>query len=159
MLLLSNGLDITEKFLLGRGWWTDTTSVKCTMDFTMQPSSSKYWSLERISYFTLQCLWAAICCREFLKQLWALKTDKSNPLDRSPNPHNALGNLYLADAYLADLPEPLPLIAFTVWRICAISAQNLTLASKNTPWFLRQMLLRPNLSAPYCTLMGTYIFS
>jgi len=38
--------------------------------------------------------------------------DKSNPLDACPNHHNALGNLSLADVYLADLPEPLLLIPF-----------------------------------------------
>lgn len=103
--------------------------------------------------------WASTCWREFLKQLGAQNIDKSNSLDTCPLLLNALGNLCLAYAYLADLSEPLSLIPFTVWRISAISAQNLISATKNTPWFLRQMPLRPNLSAPYCTLMGTYVFS
>lgn len=63
--------------------------------------------------------------------------EKSNPLDACPTSHNASGNLWLADAYLAGLPEPLPLIPFTVWRVSAISAKNLITATKNTPWFLR----------------------
>lgn len=136
-------------------------TTQCTS--LLSPSFSKHWPLKFTDHwifcFTLQWLWASICCREFLKQLGALRIDKSNPLDACPLPHNALGNFCLAYVYLADLPEPLPLIPFTVWRISAISAQNLISATKNTPWFLRQMPLRPNLSPCYCTLMGTYVFS
>lgn len=64
---------------------------------------------------------------------WVLKMGKSNTLDACPNPHNALGNLCSADACLAYLPEPFPLIPFTVWRISAISAQKLISVTKNMP--------------------------
>lgn len=71
---------------------------------------------EWICYFTPRWLSTAICCREFLKQLGAVKMDKSNPLDVCQKPHSASGSLYLADAYLADLSETFPLIPFTVWE-------------------------------------------
>lgn len=58
---------------------------------------------------------------------------KCKTLDACLNPHNALGNLCLADACSAYLPEPFPLIPFTVWRISAISAQNLISLTKSMP--------------------------
>lgn len=58
---------------------------------------------------------------------------KSKTLDACPNPHNALGNPCLVDKCLAYLPEPFPLIAFTVWRFSAISAQKLISVTKNMP--------------------------
>lgn len=58
---------------------------------------------------------------------------KSKTLDACPNPHNALGNLCFAYAWSNYLPQPFPLIPFTVWRISAISAQNLISVPKNMP--------------------------
>lgn len=117
MLLLPIGLDITGMFLLRKGWWATTGSGDCTAYFTQPPSSSKYWpASEFANYFTPRWLSTAICCREFLKQLGAVKMDKSNPLDVCQKPHSASGSLYLADAYLADLSETFPLIPFTVWE-------------------------------------------
>ena len=98
-------------------WWTTDGSGNCSIYFTPHPppAATDHWS-ELAKYFTPQWLRAAICFREFRKQLEAVKMDKSKPLDACQNPHSASGSLRCAHAHLADLPETLPLIPFTIWE-------------------------------------------